>query len=74
MTDRYGDFVRYRPPFKAGTALLWIGPLVLLLAGLGSLGFVLWRRSQLSPDRFEPDDAGERPDESASSSPEARAP
>ena len=26
MTDRYGDFVRYRPAFKATTALLWAGP------------------------------------------------
>ena len=32
MTDRYGDFVRYRPPFKASTAVLWVGPVVLLLA------------------------------------------
>ena len=39
MTERYGDFVRYRPPFKASTALLWGGPLLLVL--LGALG--LWR-------------------------------
>jgi cytochrome c-type biogenesis protein CcmH len=31
MVTRYGDFVLYRPPFKATTALLWIGPLALLL-------------------------------------------
>jgi cytochrome c-type biogenesis protein CcmH len=30
MTTRYGDFVLYRPPFKATTALLWLGPLALL--------------------------------------------
>src|SRR5215471_6086894 len=23
MTDRYGDFIRYRPPVKASTAVLW---------------------------------------------------
>ncbi|MDP1693822.1 MAG: cytochrome c-type biogenesis protein CcmH [Burkholderiaceae bacterium] len=57
MTDRYGDFVRYRPPFKAGTALLWIGPAVLLLVGLGSLAFVLWRRSKRAPEDFEADEA-----------------
>jgi cytochrome c-type biogenesis protein CcmH/NrfF len=39
MTDRYGDFVLYKPPMKASTWLLWLGPLVLLLVGLG----VLWR-------------------------------
>lgn len=31
MTDRYGDFVLYKPPFKATTALLWLGPAVLLV-------------------------------------------
>jgi formate-dependent nitrite reductase complex subunit NrfG len=30
MTRRFGDFVRYDPPFKASTALLWGGPLLLL--------------------------------------------
>ena len=55
MTERYGDFVRYRPAFKATTALLWIGPVALLLTGLGLLALVLWRRSRLAADRFEPD-------------------
>ncbi|HQR75968.1 MAG TPA: cytochrome c-type biogenesis protein CcmH [Burkholderiaceae bacterium] len=34
MTTRYGDFVLYRPPFKAETALLWIGPIALLLVAV----------------------------------------
>jgi cytochrome c-type biogenesis protein CcmH len=34
MVARYGDFVLYRPPFKAGTLLLWAGPFLLLLLGL----------------------------------------
>ena len=38
MVERYGDFVLYRPPFKATTALLWLGPL--LLIGLGGTVFV----------------------------------
>ena len=33
MTDRYGDFVLYRPPVKATTVLLWGGPALLLLIG-----------------------------------------
>ena len=69
MTDRYGDFVRYRPAFKATTALLWIGPAALLLIGLGSLGLVLWRRSKLAPDQFEADeDEGPGPEPSDPSS------
>jgi cytochrome c-type biogenesis protein CcmH len=30
---RYGDFVLLRPPFAAGTVLLWVGPLLILLLG-----------------------------------------
>ncbi|MGE6223116.1 heme lyase NrfEFG subunit NrfF [Aeromonas media] len=30
MTERFGDFVRYDPPFKGSTVLLWGGPLLLL--------------------------------------------
>ncbi|WP_042013122.1 heme lyase NrfEFG subunit NrfF [Aeromonas fluvialis] len=37
MTRRFGDFVRYDPPFKASTALLWGGPALLL--GLALLTF-----------------------------------
>ena len=33
MVARYGDFVLYRPPFKATTAALWLGPFVLLALG-----------------------------------------
>ena len=40
MVARYGDFVLYRPPFKATTFLLWFGPLLLLAAGF----IVLLRR------------------------------
>jgi len=34
MVTRYGDFVLYRPPFKASTFLLWIGPFIILIIGL----------------------------------------
>jgi cytochrome c-type biogenesis protein CcmH len=34
MVERYGDFVLYRPPFKASTAFLWTGPFVLLVIGI----------------------------------------
>ena len=44
MVARYGDFVLYRPPFKATTTLLWLGPLLLLAAGLFALFYRLARR------------------------------
>jgi len=30
MRDRYGDFVLYRPPLNWSTAIIWIGPFLLL--------------------------------------------
>jgi cytochrome c-type biogenesis protein CcmH len=44
MVQRYGDFVLYKPPFKASTALLWVGPFVLVLAGLGGLAVMVRRK------------------------------
>ena len=43
MVQRYGDFVLYRPPVKATTWLLWFGPFLLLLGGIGFLGLKLGR-------------------------------
>ena len=66
MTQRYGDFVLYRPPLKGSTAALWFGPVVLLGGGLSIFIVVLRRRSRLAPDQFEPDqpdvDAAKMPD------------
>ena len=45
MTQRYGDFVRYRPPLKGSTVLLWFGPALLLAGGLGALLLTLRRRN-----------------------------
>ncbi len=56
MTERYGDFVLYRPPFKRTTALLWIGPGVMLVGGLIVLVLVLRRRSRMPEDRFDTDE------------------
>jgi cytochrome c-type biogenesis protein CcmH len=55
MTERYGDFVLYRPPFKASTALLWVGPALLMVGALGALFMVLRRRQRLGADAFDPD-------------------
>ena len=55
MTDRYGDFVLYRPPLKASTAALWLGPAVLLTVALAALVAVIRRRARLADDAFEPE-------------------
>ncbi|WP_165772777.1 heme lyase NrfEFG subunit NrfF [Caviibacterium pharyngocola] len=45
MTARFGDFVRYNPPFKATTALLWGLPFLCFLAGIVGVVYYLRRRT-----------------------------
>jgi cytochrome c-type biogenesis protein CcmH len=49
MVTRYGDFVRYRPPVKPTTWLLWFGPFVLLLIGAVVLVRTLRTRNHEAP-------------------------
>ena len=49
MVDRYGDFVLYRPPWRARTLLLWLGPFVLVAVGAGVFYFVVRRRPAATP-------------------------
>lgn len=44
MVSRYGDFVRYRPPLKATTVLLWFGPFILAVGAVAGLVVYLRRR------------------------------
>jgi cytochrome c-type biogenesis protein CcmH len=44
MTDRYGDFVLYKPPFKGKTSVLWIAPVIFLLMGLITVFFFIRRK------------------------------
>ena len=50
MTERYGDFVLYRPPVKATTWLLWFGPGLLMVAGLIALFLRLRRRATIAAE------------------------
>lgn len=45
LVTRYGDFVRFRPPVNASTALLWFGPFLMLIIGAVTLIVVLKKRS-----------------------------
>lgn len=58
LVARYGDFIRYRPPVKPTTWLLWFGPLLGLLAALAGLLQHLRRRSIDSATAdFSPEDS-----------------
>lgn len=47
LTDRYGDFVLYKPPLTARTLLLWAAPLLLLVIALIAAVVVIVRRSRM---------------------------
>jgi len=46
LVDRYSGFVLYDPPLTAGTALLWFGPLLILLGGAGVVLVAIRRRNR----------------------------
>ena len=50
LTDRYGQFVLYRPPVEPTTYLLWFGPFIFLLAGLLVLFRYVKQRRQMISD------------------------
>ena len=53
LTERYGDFVLYRPPFKPATWLLWLGPVLFLGLGAAAWYAVLRRRAVAAPPADE---------------------
>lgn len=61
MTERYGDFVLYRPPVTPRTWLLWAAPALLVIAGIGIAVTVVLRRSRAA--RSNPGVLDEEPDQ-----------
>ena len=51
LTQRYGDFVLYKPPVKGTTYLLWFGPFILLIGGTLVLYRYLKHRRELIQDK-----------------------
>lgn len=47
LVQRYGNFVRLKPPLQADTLALWLGPLVVLL--FGGAGVAVYWRGRSSP-------------------------
>jgi cytochrome c-type biogenesis protein CcmH len=57
LTQRYGDFVLYRPPVRPTTYLLWFGPFCFLLLGLVLLfRYVKQRRELIVEQPLSADD------------------
>ena len=50
MTDRYGEFVRFKPPLEAKTLFIWGAPFVMLLLGVLIVYRIVRQRSRLPLD------------------------
>jgi cytochrome c-type biogenesis protein CcmH len=51
VVSRYGEFVLLRPRFSAGTALLWLGPFLIVVAASLFLLRRRWRPAQSGAER-----------------------
>lgn len=54
LTDRYGDFVLYRPPVQPMTWLLWFGPALMLAIGALVLGYTIRERRRAEDANLSP--------------------
>jgi len=71
LVSRYGDFVLYDPPVKKTTMILWYGPFVLLLIGIGMLVYQLRKRKIQVKEADLTDEDARRAAELLNQSPEA---
>lgn len=69
LTDRYGQFILYRPQVTPTTYLLWFGPFVLLLAGLALLFYYIKQRRDSIPEQPLTSDERKRAEELLRSAP-----
>lgn len=53
MTDRYGAFVLYKPPFDSRTWILWLSPAILLVGGVLIAVRIIVRRAKLAEEQPE---------------------
>jgi len=57
LTERYGDFVLYRPPLRPRTYALWAAPILFLGIGVIIFAVVLTKRRRQPIDDDDDDDA-----------------
>lgn len=69
LTDRYGQFILYKPQVTPTTYLLWFGPFLLLLAGLAVLFYYIKQRRDLIAEQPLTSDERKRAEEMLRSAP-----
>lgn len=63
LTDRYGQFILYKPQVTPTTYLLWFGPFLLLLVGLAVLFYYIKQRRDLITEQPLTSDERKRAEE-----------
>ena len=59
LTDRYGDYVLFRPPWGPATYALWIAPFALLAGGGAAMALAFRRRPAGAPEALTPEERAE---------------
>jgi len=57
MSERYGEFIHYKPSKKGAASLLWLAPFLLLLVA-GFVFFLILKRKLISSDMGDENDMG----------------
>jgi cytochrome c-type biogenesis protein CcmH len=52
LTQRYGDFILYKPPFNSLTYILWVGPFILLCFILLFVGWFVASKKPSTSEKF----------------------
>lgn len=47
LTDRYGDFILFKPPIKGVTMMLWFAPIIFMSIGI----LLFWRKFRAAPQK-----------------------
>jgi cytochrome c-type biogenesis protein CcmH len=54
LTERYSEFVLYKPRVEPRTWLIWFGPALVLLAGAVAVVIIVRRRARQAPSTLPP--------------------